>query len=378
MPLSQPRVLVLPASYLARNRTTGGGERYAFEISRALAELTPTTMALFGTESNAESTGKLKVRTYPVKREEFRWHVPVDWATWRELGRFDVYHLMVFPTMAADFLAIRALLSGGLIVLTDVGGGGRSWSVYLARLAANLSLMRRAHGLAHLSQHASTFFQDWRQPSTVLFGGANLSELAARSGQMEGYALFVGRILPHKGLLPLVQGIPVDVPLHVVGRPYDVAYLERVREAAKGKRVTFIHDADDRELTRQYAGANVVLQPSLPDVHSTQDRSELLGLVALEGMASGKPVIVTRCTSLPELVIDGETGFIVKPGDVAEIGGRVAALVRDPSLAARMGAAARRHVEARFTWDRVATRALELYSELGRLHGKSWARCRGS
>lgn len=233
--------------------------------------------------------------------------------------------------------------------------------------------MRWAHGLAHLSGHASTFFADWPQPSTVLHGGANLSELAPKTQRFEGFALFVGRLLPHKGLLPLVQCLPPEVPLRVVGRPYDMNYLASVRAAAKGKAVSFHLEADDRELREHYAGANVILQPTLPDRLSAQDRSELLGLVAIEGMAAGKPVIVTRCTSLPELVVDGRTGFVVEPGDGAMLARRVQQLVGDAVLARRMGAEARRHVESRFTWDRVAVRALEFYWKLGRLHRKRWA-----
>jgi glycosyltransferase involved in cell wall biosynthesis len=232
--------------------------------------------------------------------------------------------------------------------------------------------MRWAHGLAHLSGHASTFFADWPQPSTVLYGGANLSELAPGTRRFEGYALFVGRLLPHKGLLPLVQCLPPEVPLRVVGRPYDMGYLESVRAAARGKAVTFHLEANDRELREHYAGANVVLQPTLPDRLSAQDRSELLGLVAIEGMASGKPVIVTRCTSLPELVEDGRTGYVVEPGDAAMLSRRVEQLVNDSALAERMGVEARKHVETRFTWDRVAMRALEFYGKLGTLHRKNW------
>jgi glycosyltransferase involved in cell wall biosynthesis len=82
-------------------------------------------------------------------------------------------------------------------------------------------------------------------------------------------------------------------------------------------------------------------------------------------MASGRPVIVTRTTSLPELVLDGETGFIVEPHDRAALRDRIERLMGDHGLAQRMGTAGRLHVETLFTWDRVARRGLELYATLG-------------
>jgi spore coat protein SA len=128
--------------------------------------------------------------------------------------------------------------------------------------------------------------------------------------------------------------------------------------------VEFIFDVDDAELRRQYAGASVVLQPSIPAEVGVVDKTELLGLVTLEGMASAKPVIVTRTASLPELVVDGSTGFIVPPYDPGALRERVERLVGDAVLVRRMGAAARRHVEENFTWDRVAGRGLAFYDKL--------------
>ena len=140
--------------------------------------------------------------------------------------------------------------------------------------------------------------------------------------------------------------------------------MGQLRRAAAGKNVRFILDADDDELRRQYAGANVVLQPSLPSENSTMDTSELLGLVTLEAMACGKPVIVTRAGSLPELIVDGETGHLVAPYDPVALRELTARLVLNPNLSQAMGAAARQHVEAHFTWEQAARRGLGFYHTL--------------
>ena len=364
MSAAQPRVLILPASYFARDRTVGGGERYALEYARALAELTPTTLALFDPTPARETLGRLTLETFPIRHFHQRRLFPLTRTGLRATAPFDLLHAMVFPTPATDLLIAAAKLRGQKIVLTDVGGGGACWSTYLRKLHRTLDLNRRAHGLALLSRHAARFFHDWPQPRTLLYGGVNLAEFAPATEPPRGYALFVGRLLPHKGVLELINALGPDTPLHVVGRPYDDAYAKQLQRAASGKDVLFIFNADDAELRRQYAGANVVLQPSLPSFNPDDDKSELLGLVTLEAMACAKPVIVTQTASLPELVLDSETGYIVPPHHAETLRARVELFLQQPALTQSMGAAARRHIEQNFTWEKVARRGLEFYRSL--------------
>ncbi len=359
-----PRVLVVPSSYFARNRTVGGGERYAFEYARALSRLTPTTLALFDLEAGRETVDGLEVRTFPIASLEERRGFPLRREALREIAAFDVLHAMIFPTPLTDQLIPLARLRGQTVVLTDVGGGVPCWSTRLQRLHPRASLNRLAHGLALLSRHSAAQFTGWRHPRTILYGGAEVPEVPEQVAEPQGYALFVGRLLPHKGVLQLIEALGPDTPLRVLGRPYDPEYFRKLREAAAGKDVTFITDADDAELRRQYLGASVVLQPSIPVHAGMNDTAELLGLVALEGMAHGKPVIVTRTASLPELVRDGVTGFIVPPGDARALREKVEMLVRDPERSRGMGAAARKHVRASFTWDEVAGRGMDFYRKL--------------
>lgn len=359
-----PRVLVVPSSYFARDRTVGGGERYAFEYARALARLTPTTLALFDLEPGRETVDGLEVRTFAARSLDARRGFPVSRETLREIGGFDVLHAMIFPTPLTDQLIPAARLRRQTVVLTDVGGGVPCWSTRLQRLHPRANLNRLTHGLALLSRHSAAQFTGWRHPRTILYGGADVPEVGGEAAEPQGYALFVGRLLPHKGVLQLIEAVGPDTPLRVLGRPYDPEYFRRLREAAAGKDVTFITDADDAELRRQYLGANVVLQPSIPVHAGMNDTAELLGLVALEGMAHGRPVIVTRTASLPELVKDGVTGFIVPPGDARALRERVELLVRDGARSRTMGDAARRHVRDNFTWDEVAGRGLEFYRKL--------------
>jgi glycosyltransferase involved in cell wall biosynthesis len=89
-----------------------------------------------------------------------------------------------------------------------------------------------------------------------------------------------------------------------------------------------------------------------------------LGLVALEAMASGTPVVASRIGGLPEVIEDAYTGFLVPPGDVAALNDRLEQIVRDPALGRRLGVNARAAVLERFTWAKVAERCLTAYADL--------------
>jgi starch synthase len=92
--------------------------------------------------------------------------------------------------------------------------------------------------------------------------------------------------------------------------------------------------------------------------------SELLGLSVLEAMASGTPIVASRIGGVPEIVVDGETGFLVEPGDATELHDRLELLLGDEKLARRMGDAGRDRVLQDFTWARCAERCLAAYEGL--------------
>jgi glycosyltransferase involved in cell wall biosynthesis len=81
-------------------------------------------------------------------------------------------------------------------------------------------------------------------------------------------------------------------------------------------------------------------------------------------MSSGTPVIASRLGGLPEVLEDGETGFLVPPGDETALHQRIEMLLDDRALALRMGAKARDRVLARWTWAQCARRCLAAYREL--------------
>jgi glycosyltransferase involved in cell wall biosynthesis len=99
-------------------------------------------------------------------------------------------------------------------------------------------------------------------------------------------------------------------------------------------------------------------------VFALSSNEEGLGIVALEAMASGLPVVCTRCGGPETSVIDGETGYLVSVGDTTALANHLVRLLSSRLLRDRMGAAARRHMEENFSLERTGARFLEAYDEL--------------
>jgi starch synthase len=91
-----------------------------------------------------------------------------------------------------------------------------------------------------------------------------------------------------------------------------------------------------------------------------------MGIVNLEAMACETAVVASRVGGIPEVVAEGETGFLVDPGNAPELAERVNELLGDPELAARFGEAGRKRAVEHFSWRTIAERTADLYRSLAR------------
>lgn len=180
---------------------------------------------------------------------------------------------------------------------------------------------------------------------------ADRRSAAMRSRLTDGHpdqplVLYVGRMSLEKDLLDLLEPIQrmPDVRLALVGSGPNRKELER---QFAGTNTVFTGYMSGEELATAYASADVFCFPST---------TETLGLVAMESMASGVPVVGADAGGIPFVINDGVDGFLVPPHDSDAIVDRVRRLLRDDDLRARMGQAARAESE-RYSW-RAATETL--------------------
>jgi glycosyltransferase involved in cell wall biosynthesis len=244
------------------------------------------------------------------------------------------------------------------VFATDLGGGG--WDV-----SAYVSTDRWFNGHLHLSQYSRRVFGHEGKPwARVILGGVDASFFSPASEvKRTSSPLFVGRILPHKGIAGLIDALPAEMALDVVGPVSDPDALERLKQQAASKIVRFRHDCTDNQLVEAYRRAACVVLPSVyrtPEGHYSAV-PELLGQTLLEAMACGTPVICTRVASMPEIVEDGRSGFVVEPGDRDGLRDRLRWMAANPDAAQQMGATARGVVLERFQWRHVVQRCLDAY-----------------
>jgi phosphatidylinositol alpha-mannosyltransferase len=90
---------------------------------------------------------------------------------------------------------------------------------------------------------------------------------------------------------------------------------------------------------------------------------EAFGVVLLEAMASGKPVIASNLPGVRSVVSDGQDGLLVQPGDASALSQAMGRLLGDPQLRQHMGQQGRRKVEAQYAWPRIIPRLVEVYEQ---------------
>lgn len=193
--------------------------------------------------------------------------------------------------------------------------------------------------------------------------------------------LFVGRIEPLKGLDVLIEAISImrqkDVLkenpfcLTIIGGEAedstddDNIEMSRIKELSEkyGLRdlVTFLGKKSQDSLPYYYSAAEAVVVPS---------QYESFGMVALEAMACGTPVVASQIGGLPYIVQDGITGFTVPVDDPQELASRLISLIQDPTLRDRMGKQAVQ-VAQDYAWDKIASKLLVVYEELLRVSSRN-------
>ena len=357
MPADRPRVLHLTPRLFGDEGVVGGGERYPLELARAMSTHVPTRLVGFAARSRRDDDGALQI--YAEKRlveVAGRAHDPVNVGFLRHILWADVIHFHQFRSTAC---ALGTLLGRPLrrrLYVTDHGGGG-------SNLLRRLRLGGWLH--AHLSQSEFTLgtMPYVGRRHAIIYAGVDADLYRPVADKVPGRVGYLGRLLPHKGVEHLIDSLPDTAHLLILGRAHDSEYAEFLQERASGRPVEFVSDASDDRVVDLLSSAQVLVLPSVYEDFRgrRQELPELVGLVLLEAMACGTPVICTRAGGMPEIVREGETGFVVEPSSSSAIAAALSTLLDDPARAASMGATARQDVLARFTWDAIARRCLDEY-----------------
>jgi glycosyltransferase involved in cell wall biosynthesis len=309
------KVVQLTPTYFDESSLIGGGERYPVELASWMARSTDTTLVSFSAKRKSYSQGDLNIEVYPVKYFIHGSRInPLSFRYLNSLWQADIVHIHGINTIVSDLACLIAFSLGKRVFVTDHGGGG---SLVLNH---KLPVFRGYQQAIAQSQFAIKFFpRELKNKAVLIKGGIDTNKFCPHpSVGKEQKILYVGRILPHKGINYLIEAFRLlhrlDYKLTIVGRIYSEEFYQDLKQLAADLSVEFVCDADDRRLLHEYRTAMVTV---LPSVHTNcygdyTPVPELMGLTLLESQACGTPVICTEAGAMSEFVENGRTGFVVK------------------------------------------------------------------
>jgi glycosyltransferase involved in cell wall biosynthesis len=357
---SRPRLLVLVT--LAE---TGGAQTYVSSLLPTLVESYDVTVAAHGDGPLRRRAGEVGARFVPLR------HVQRPIQPLRDVrGLLELVRLMrrlrphavhANSSKAGILGRIAARVAGVPVRIFTVHGwafratGGPQSRLYrwLERLVRPLTTAfvcvseeeRRAGIAARTCDSENT---------VVIRTGVSLETPQARPGESPPQIVSVGRLAFPKDPLTLVRALAA-----LNGRTYSALLV------GEGPHRQVV----EAELAALRPAAQIVLAGNRDDVGELLARSHLfvlstrsegLPVTVLEAMAAGLPVVASRVGGIPELVVDGETGFLVPPGDPDGLAEAIDRLLGDAGLRERFGAAGRGRVEAHFGRDAFVAAHLEL------------------
>lgn len=271
-----------------------------------------------------------------------------------------------FPTFVG---ALARMVRRVPLVVTPHSDPGRpSLGKHLFDRTVPLLTLRQAQRVIAVTGGEATYLERLGVPRdrlAIIPNGIDLGEFASLDGghrsRGEATILFVGRCYPRqKGLEPLVRAMALLPPasrarLRIVGEDWGgFALVRSLGEALGiGDRITLVGPLARRKLLEEYAQADVLVLPSL---------FEPFGIVLLEAMAAGLPVVASRVGGIVEIVEDGRTGLLVEPGDARGLAGALGLVLEDEGLRRTMGARARQRAPL-YSWDALVPRIEKVYAE---------------
>lgn len=212
---------------------------------------------------------------------------------------------------------------------------------------------------------------EWSPYGTTLDGDGghprNAPEAHAVNGKFK--VLFVGRHIERKGICYLIEAakhLSADkFEIRIVGEgdlteelKAQAAQLEGDKNAA---RIVFTGKLVAPELAREYREANVFVLPAIVD---HKGDTEGLGVVLIEAMELGLPIVASDVGGIPDVVVNDESGILVPEKDAVALADAIKRIESDPQYTARLLEGARNRIAEHFTWDNITRRQIEIYEQL--------------
>ncbi|NEQ21423.1 MAG: glycosyltransferase family 4 protein [Microcoleus sp. SIO2G3] len=190
-------------------------------------------------------------------------------------------------------------------------------------------------------------------------------QLPKPEGELETRKILcVANYVPRKGLLYLIEAFAQierqNFTLHLVGNPKDnSSYYNKLVAAVEKLNLTDVvvfHEGSDQEnIKRLYSSSDIFVLPSL---------KETFGIVFLEAMHYGLPIITTNVSAMPEVITDGENGLLVPPTDSQALAKAISRLIEKPELREQLGETGRKRIQNSYYWEQTSSKFLSLVQSM--------------
>lgn len=359
----------------------GGVESHVFELSKMLRrsghEVTVLTSLLKGTRPEEEMDGIRVLREKPTLT---LYTTPVTRSFKKSIARLDadLVHAHTPPPVSAYYASMGCERAGVPFVLTYhcdpilSGIVGRILLGIYRRTWGPGTLKRTDTLILTTESYDATSRVTWNRESrkipnavdTGMFDpGVDGEEVRKRYEVSEGQSLvlFVGRLVPHKGVQYLVRAAGLiedkDIKFVVAG---DGPLLDDIKDELRRldltEKVKLAGKVPYKELPNFYAACDMFTLPST-------SRLEAFGIAALEAMSSGKPVVVSDIPGVREVIQDGQQGLLTKVCSPEDLAAKIKHLHENPSERKRMGTLARNTVEEKYSWSKIVEQIEMTYKD---------------
>jgi glycosyltransferase involved in cell wall biosynthesis len=297
------------------------------------------------------------------------------WASWRlaRRQRFDIIHVhWPVPHVLLGWMARRASRGQARLVSSWYGVEVRLVQSSLPWLRGFVRwALRTSDAVVAISSFTARELARFADvpvrviPYTIGFPESDASRHLAAERSFR--ILFVGRLVQRKGVTNLIEAVrrlPAELhaQLVVIGDgPEREGLAEEVRSKGLEDQVDIRGRVPESALREAYAASDVFVLPAIVD---ERGETEGLGVVLLEAMSYGIPVVGSDIGGITDVIENDESGLLVPPGDADQLAQAMERLARDPALAARLGAAGVRRVRTEFGWPEIMRKWAECYEGL--------------
>ena len=205
--------------------------------------------------------------------------------------------------------------------------------------------------------------RDEREGSRLEARGSRENSIVPHAVDGRFKILFVGRHIERKGICYLIESaklLPADkFEIRIVGVGDLTEKLKQ--QASKYPHVIFTGKLPSQDLAHEYSTANVFTLPAIVD---HKGDTEGLGVVLIEAMELGLPVVASNVGGIPDVVVDGDSGILVPEKDPEALANAFKRLASDRSLVKSLLEGARRRIDECFEWDGIIKRQIEVYNKV--------------